>query len=148
MKVILKADVKGSGKAGEMANVSDGYARNFLLPRGLAIAADAAAVNELRGREEALKHRAEEEKRAAERAGKELSGKTVHLTAKAGSAGRLFGSVTSKEIAAAIRAQTGFDIDRRKIVLDADIKAFGSYAIEIKLHPGTVAKLTVMVGEQ
>ncbi len=147
MKVILKADVKGSGKAGELVNVSDGYARNYLLPRALAIEADERALNELRGREEAKKHRAVQEEQTARDTAKSLAGKTVHVNARAGSAGRLFGSVTSKEIAAAIGEQLKIDVDRRKIVLDADIKAFGSYEIEVKLHPGIAARLTVAVGE-
>lgn len=148
MKVILKADIKGSGKAGELVNVSDGYARNYLFPRALAVEADQKAMNELRGRQEAKKHQEELEEQKAREAKAELSGKTVRLTARAGSAGRLFGAVTSKEIASAIKLQFGIDIDKRKIVLDADIKAFGSYKIEIKLHPGISAELTVAVGEQ
>ena len=148
MKVILKADIKGSGKAGELVNVSDGYARNYLFPRALAVEADQKAMNELRGRKEAKKHQEELEEQKARKAKAELSGKTVRLTARAGSAGRLFGAVTSKEIASAIKSQFGIDIDKRKIVLDADIKAFGSYKIEIKLHPGISAELTVAVGEQ
>jgi large subunit ribosomal protein L9 len=148
MKVILKADIKGSGKAGELVNVSDGYARNYLFPRALAVEADQKAMNDLRGREEAKKHQAQVEEQNARAAKAALSGKTVRLTARAGSAGRLFGAVTSKEIASAIKSQFGIDIDKRKIVLDADIKAFGSYKIEIKLHPGVAAELTVAVGEQ
>jgi len=147
MKVILKEDVKGSGKAGELVNVSDGYARNYLLPRGLAVEADSKALNELRGREEAVKHRAEAVLVSAQESRKALDGRTVRVTARAGSAGRLFGSITSKEIAAAIKEQHGIDIDRRKIVLDADIKTFGSYDIEIKLHQGVTARLTIAVGE-
>ena len=147
MKVILKADVRGSGKAGELVNVSDGYARNFLLPRGLAMEADQKALNELHNRQESEKHRAVVERETAEESRRLLNGRKISLTAKAGSAGRLFGAVTSKEIAAAIKSQCGIDIDRRKIVLDADIKAFGVYDIEIKLHPGIIAKLTVEVGE-
>ena len=147
MKVILKADVRGSGKAGELVNVSDGYARNFLLPRGLAMEADQKALNELHNRQESEKHRAVVERETAEESRRLLNGRKISLTAKAGSAGRLFGAVTSKEIAAAIKSQCGIDIDRRKIVLDADIKAFGVYDIEIKLHPGIITKLTVEVGE-
>jgi large subunit ribosomal protein L9 len=147
MKVILKADVRGAGKTGELANVSDGYARNFLLPRGLAVEADGAALNELHGREQAKKHQAEVEESTARANKAALDGKTVRVTAKAGTAGRLFGAVTSKEISAAIKSQFGFTVDKRRIVLDADIKAFGSYQFEIKLHPGITAKMTVAVGE-
>jgi large subunit ribosomal protein L9 len=148
MKVILKADVKGSGKTGELVNVSDGFARNYLLPRGLAMEADTKALNELKGKADAVKHRAEYENQRAQDSRKALEGKQIHIIARAGSAGRLFGSVTSKEIAAEIKTQCGIDIDKRKIVLESDIKAFGSYNIEIKLHPGITAKLTVSVGEQ
>lgn len=147
MKVILKEDVKGSGKAGELVNVSDGYARNFLLPRGLAAEADAKAMNDLHNKEVAKKHHEEVELQNAREAAQKLSGKVVQVYAKAGSAGRLFGSVTSKEIAAAIKSQFSIDIDRRKIVLDADIKAFGTYEFEIKLHPGVSTRLSVAVGE-
>jgi len=148
MKVILKADVKGSGKADELINVSDGYARNFLLPKGLAIEASAQALNDFHNKEEAIKHRADFEKQTAQDAANKLSGAVIKVYAKAGSAGRLFGAVTSKEIACDIKAQCGIDIDKRKIVLGSDIKAFGSFDIEIKLYPGIIAKLSVTVGEQ
>ena len=148
MKVILKADIRGTGKSGELVNVSDGYARNFLLPRGLAREADAAALSDLHNKQEAARHHQEMERIAAQEAAKKLAGAIVRVTAKAGSAGRLFGSVTSKEIAAALNAQFGVDIDKRKIVLDSDIKNFGTYPIEIKLYPGITAKLSVAVGEQ
>lgn len=147
MKVILKKDVKGSGKAGELVNVSDGYARNFLLPRGLAAEANAQAINELHGREEAKKHREAVEKAAAESAAKRLDGVIVHITAKAGEGGRLFGAVTSKEIAAAVKEQFSIPIDKRKIVLESEIKAFGTYPAEIRLYSGISAKLSVAVGE-
>lgn len=147
MKVILKTDVKGSGKAGQLIDVSDGYARNFLLPRGLAAEASAQAINDLRGREEAKQHRAEVEKADAEAAAKKLDGVIVRVTAKAGENGRLFGAVTAKEIAAAIKAQFAVGIDKRKIVLNGEIKAYGAYPFEIRLHPGISAKLSVAVGE-
>lgn len=147
MKVILKADIKGSGKAGELVSVSDGYARNYLLPRGLAVEADSKALNELHGREEAARHRTELEKQQAEQAAKKLGGATVRLTAKAGQGGKLFGSVTAKEIAAAISQQFGLGIDKRRIVLDSDIKAFGTYEVEIKLYHGISASIRVAVGE-
>ncbi len=146
MKVILKEDVKGQGKKGQLVNVSDGYARNFLLPRGLAMEADAQAMNDLKNKEEAARHHAAMEKQNAEEAAKALKGKTVKLTAKAGSAGRLFGSVTTKEVAEGLKAQFQVDVDKRKISM-ADVKAFGSYEAEVKLYPGISAKITVMVGE-
>ena len=100
MKVILKQDVKGQGKKGELVNVSDGYARNFLFPRGLAAEADAQAMNELKNREESLRHHAEMEKKAAQETASKLKGQTLKLTARAGQGGKLFGSVSTKEIAA------------------------------------------------
>ena len=146
MKVILKEDVKGQGNKGQLVNVSDGYARNFLLPRGLAMEADAQAMNDLKNKEEAARHHAAMEKQNAEEAAKALKGKTVKLTAKAGSAGRLFGSVTTKEVAEGLKAQFQVEVDKRKISM-ADVKAFGSYEAVVNLSPGISAKITVMVGE-
>ncbi len=146
MKVILKEDVKGQGKKGELINASDGYARNFLLPRGLAIPADAQAMNDLKNKEEAAKHRLAVEKQEAEAAAAKLTGKTLKLTARAGQGGKLFGSVTTKEVAEELKKQFQLDVDKRKIVM-ADIKAFGSYEAEIKLPQGISAKMTVMVSE-
>ncbi|MCI8649247.1 MAG: 50S ribosomal protein L9 [Anaerotruncus sp.] len=147
MKVILKQDVAGSGKKGELVNVSDGYARNYLLPRGLAMEANAQAMGELKSKKEAADHRAAVEKQNAQDLAAKLHEKTVKLTAKAGANGKLFGSVTSKEIAEAIKAQYAADIDKRKISLATDIKAFGSYTAQIKLHPGIMAEVYVVVGE-
>ena len=146
MKVILKQDVKGQGKKGQLVNVSDGYARNFLLPRGLAIEADSQAMNDLRNKESAAQHHAAEEKRKASETAAALNGKTVKITAKAGQNGKLFGSVTAKEISEELKKQFGADIDKRKISV-ADIKAFGSYTAEIKLHAGITAAVTVLVSE-
>ncbi len=146
MKVILKQDVKGQGKKGELVNVSDGYARNFLFPRGLATEADAQAMNELRNKEEAAKHREEMEKKAARETEALLKGKTLKLSARAGQNGKLFGSVTTKEVAEALENQFHVTVEKRKISM-ADIKAFGSYEAEIKLSHGITAKLTVMVTE-
>ena len=147
MKVVLKADVKGSGKKGELVNVSDGYARNFLFPRGLAVEANASAMNEIKSKDEARRHHLEMEKAAAQELCNKLNEKTVKLTAKAGAGGKLFGSVTSKEIAEAISKQFSVSVDKRKIVLDADIKAFGTYNAEIKIMVGIIAKIFVMVSE-
>jgi len=146
MKVILLADVKGHGKKGELCNVSDGYARNFLFPKKLAVEADNTAMNELKNREQAKAHHKQEEINAANATAKLLEGKSVTIKAKAGSAGRLFGSVTSKEIAAEIKKSLNVEIDRKKMSV-ADIKNFGEYTAEIKLYPGIVAKLTVKVTE-
>lgn len=146
MKVVLLADVKGKGKKGELCNVSDGYARNFLFPKNLAIEADSAAMSELKSREESREHHKKEEIAAAKAIADMLNGKTVSLKAKAGTGGRLFGSVTSKEIAAEIKNSHGIEIDRKKMTV-ADIKNFGEYEADIKLYPGIVAKLTVKVTE-
>lgn len=147
MKVVLKQDVKSIGKKDELHEVSDGYARNYLLPRGLAVAADAAAVNEVRTKAAAVEHHAAEELAAAQALAKKIGGKTVVLKAKAGQNGRLFGSVTAKDIAEALGRAVSEPIDKRKIVLDGEIKNFGSYAVEVKVYPKVTAKLTVRVEE-
>lgn len=147
MKVVLKQDVKSIGKKDELHEVSDGYARNYLLPRGLAVAADAAAVNEVRTKAAAVEHHAAQELAAAQALAKKIGGQTVTLKAKAGQSGRLFGSVTAKDIAAALGQKVGESIDKRKIVMDGDIKNFGSYEIEVKIYPKVTAKLTVRVEE-
>lgn len=146
MKVILKQDVKGKGKKGELVNVSDGYARNFLFPRGLAAEADAQALNDLKNKEEAARFRAATEKKEAQAAADALKEKSVKIVAKAGQNGRLFGSVTTKEVAEALKAQYGVEVDRRKISMD-DVKAHGTYEAEIKLLTGISAKVFVIVSE-
>ncbi len=146
MKVILLADVKGQGKKGELCNVSDGYARNFLFPKKLAVEADAAAMSELKSKNASAEHHKKEEKAAAQRLAEQLEGKRFTLTAKAGANGKLFGSVTSKEIAAEVTRATGISIDRKKLNV-ADIKAYGEYTAEIKLYTGISAKFTVEVKE-
>ena len=147
MKVILKADVKGSGKAGQLVNVSDGYARNFLLPKGLAMEANAQAMNDFKNKEQAAKHRQEMEIKAAKEAAAALAGKTVKISAKTGQGGKLFGSVTSKEVAEALGKQLGVEIDKRKIAMDGDIKAFGTYEAQVRLYTGISADIYVLVGE-
>ncbi len=146
MKVILKQDVKGLGKKGELVNASDGYARNFLFPKGLAAEANAQAMSELKNKQQAEKYRIDTETAAAKATAESISGKTIHITAKAGQNGKLFGSVTSKEIAEKLKAEFGIETDKRKIIVD-DIKQFGTYEFEIKLYQGISAKLYVMVGE-
>ena len=146
MKVVLLADVKGLGKKGELCNASDGYARNFLFPKKLAVEADNAALNELKNREESAAHHKQEEINAAKETAAKLEGKTVTIKAKAGSNGKLFGSVTSKEIASEIAKSLGIEIDRKKMSV-ADIKNFGEYTAEIKLYVGITAKITVKVTE-
>lgn len=144
MKVILLADVKGHGKKGELCNVSDGYARNFLFPKKLAVEADSTALNDLKNREASKAHHKQEEINAANSTAKALEGKTVTIKAKAGSNGKLFGSVTSKEIALEIENSLKIKIDRKKMQV-ADIKNFGEYTAEIKLYQGITAKVNVVV---
>lgn len=146
MKVVLKQDVKGQGKAGQLVNVSDGYARNFLFPRNLAVPADAQVMSELKTKDEAARYHAKVEKDAALAAAAQLKDKTLKIVARAGSAGRLFGSVTTKEVADELEKQFGIKVDKRKITM-ADIKAFGSYTAEVKLYTGVVAEVAVMVTE-
>ena len=146
MDVILKADVKGLGKKGQKVKASDGYARNFLFPKGLAVEANAQSLTELRNREQSNQHKIDVEGAAANESKAKLQGKTVKMTAKAGNNGKLFGSVTAKEVAAEIAKQFSVKVDKRKITMD-DIKNFGSYKIEVKLYTNIVAEMTVMVGE-
>jgi len=148
MKVVLTQDVKSLGKKGEMVSVADGHARNFLFPRKLAVEANAQAMAELKNREAAAQHKIKVETDAAKAAAAKLDGKTVRLIAKAGSQGRLFGSVTAKEVAESLRRELGVEADRRKITIE-DIKNYGTYEAEIKLYQGISAKFFVMVtGEQ
>ena len=147
MKVILKADVKGSGKKGEIINVSDGYARNFLFPKGLAAEANAQAMNEYNNAQASKEHHEQVLREAAEKNKNLLDSTEIVIKAKAGAGGRLFGSVTSKEISAEIKNKLSIDIDKKKIVLDADIKAFGTFTVPVKLYSGISAQLKVTVTE-
>lgn len=148
MKVVLLQDVKGTGKKDEIVNVSDGYGRNFLLPRKLAKEANAQAVNDIKNKERAEQYRIEQEKKAATELAKKLEGITIKLFAKAGQSGKLFGSITSKEIAEEVSKIAGVQIDKRKITLDSDIKSFGTFQSEVKLYTGISAKFFVLVGEE
>ena len=133
MKVILQQDVKGQGKKGQMVEVSEGYARNFLLPRKLAIAATTDAINTMNLKEKARKAEEARQKAEAEATAEKLKECMVKLTAKAGSGGRLFGAVTTKEITDGLKAQFGLDIPKQKLVLEDPIKSFGSYQVKAKL---------------
>ena len=146
MEVILKKDVKGLGKAGEKVKASDGYARNFLFPKGLAVEANAQTLTEYKNSEASKQHKIDVEVAAAKDAKAKLDGKTVHLTAKAGQNGRLFGSVTAKDVAQAITEQLSVTVDKRKLSV-ADIKNFGTYTAEVKLYMGIAATVTVEVAE-
>ncbi len=143
MKVILTQDVKGSGKKGQLIEVSDGYARNFLLARKLAIEASAQNMNVLKAKEAAAQHRVQVEREQAEAAAKTL----VKILAKAGAGGKLFGSVTAKEVSDELKKQMGVDVDKKKIALGSDIKAFGAYSAEVKLYAGVSAQIFVTVAE-
>lgn len=146
MEVILKKDVKGLGKAGDKVKASDGYARNFLFPKGLAVEANAQTLTEYKNSEASKQHKIDVDIANAKDAQSKLSGKTVRLTAKAGQNGRLFGSVTAKDVAEAITKQLGVAVDKRKLSV-ADIKNFGTYSAEVKLYTGISATLTVEVSE-
>ncbi len=147
MKVILKADVKGNGKKGEIINVSDGYARNFLFPKGLAVEANAQAMNEYNNAVSSKEYKEKLLIEAAQKNKSVLDKAEIVIKAKAGQGGRLFGSVTTKEIAAEIKNKLSLDIDKKKISLDSDIKAFGTYNVPIKLYTGIAANLKVIVTE-
>ncbi len=146
MKVVLTQDVKGLGKKGELVNASDGYARNFLFPRKLAVEAGSQAMSELRNREASEKHRIETEIATAKSNAAKIEGKTVKLTAKAGANGKLFGSVTAKDVAEVISKQFGLTLDKRKVAVE-DIKTFGTFPVEVKLYNGISASMFVNVGE-
>ena len=146
MEVILNQDVKSLGKKGEKVSVAEGYARNFLFPRKLAVEVSAQAMTELKNRESSNQHKIDTDIANAKAAAEKLSGKQLKITAKAGANGKLFGSVTSKEVAAEIKKQIGLDIDKRKLVMN-DIKTFGTAECEVKLYQGITAKLFVVVGE-
>ncbi|MBE6636664.1 MAG: 50S ribosomal protein L9 [Ruminococcaceae bacterium] len=148
MKVILLQDVKAQGKKGELINVSEGYARNFLFPKKLAIEADAKAMNELKNREASKQYKLDTERAAAKDTAEKLSKVTVTVAVSSGTEGRLYGSVTSKEIAEQLKTQHGIEIDRRKIVMPDPIKAYGTYRYDVKLFPDVVGKLTVQVTEK
>lgn len=148
MKVILQQDVKGQGKRGQLVNVSDGYARNFLLPRKLAKEANAQAMNELKNAEASREYKIKTETENAKKNAEALSGKTLKIYAKPGQAGRIFGSVTAKEIAEEIKREFSIEVDKRKIALSMDIKAFGTYPFEVKFYGGITASMSVAVCEK
>ena len=147
MKVILLQDVKAQGKKGQMITVSDGYARNFLLPRKLAVEATADALNSKKNADEAAAFHAAEDKKAALALKEKLASTPVKIKAKAGSAGRLFGSVTTKEIAEALKAQHGVDLPKTRLELGEPIKSFGTYRVKAKLYTEVVGEVIVQVEE-
>ena len=145
MKVILLCDVKGQGKKDQIVEVSDGYARNFLFPQKKAVPADAKATSELKSKEEAKQYRINEEKKAALALAARISGVEVKIQMGHGQDGRLYGSVTAKDIAEALGRMLSIDVDKRKILMKESIKAYGSYSVELKLLTDVVAKFTVLV---
>jgi len=148
MQVILKEDVQGSGKKGELVKVSDGYAKNFLLKKGLAIQATPQALNEYKAQQAAGAAREAKDRKAAQELAKSLEGKSIKIVAKAGESGKLFGSVTAKEVAQEIEAQLGVEADKRKVDLEGDIKSHGTYNAEVKLYQGVMAKIFVVVKDE
>lgn len=144
MKLVLLQDVKSLGKKGEMVNASDGYARNFLIPKGLAKEVNNQVMNEFKNAENSKKYKTEQEIAAANDAKAKLDGKSILIKAKAGQGSKLFGSITSKEVSAEIKNKFSLDIDKRKISM-SDIKTVGSFKAEIKLYSGISAALTVEV---
>ena len=147
MKVILLQDVKGKGKKGQLLEISDGYARNFLLPKKLATEATPDAINTMRMNDKAAAEKAAKERAEAMEISKQLREMTVTVTAKGGGAGKLFGSVTNQEIADALKAKSGIVLDKRKIVLSDPIKNVGTYTVQCKLGYEITAPLTVKIEE-
>ena len=147
MKVIYLQDVKGSGKKGEIKNVADGFARNMLLPKGLAVEATPENLNKLKGQQDSAQHKIDMDVKAANEAAAAVKGKKVVIKAKAGSNDRLFGSVTSAHVADALDQQFGVKVDKKKITLSTDIKNFGSYKAVIKFYTGISETVDIEVVE-
>lgn len=145
MKVILVKDVKGSGKAGTLLEVADGYARNFLIAKGFAIEATNKNVNELAGKKASEQHKLDVAKAEAEALCAKINNQTIVIEAKAGQGGKLFGAVTAATVCELIKKNFGVDVDKKKVSLSSDIKAYGDYTAEVKLYVGVIAKLNVKV---
>jgi large subunit ribosomal protein L9 len=148
MKVILKKDVKGQGKTGQVIDVSDGYARNFLFPKGLAVEANQANLNVTKMQNNAIAHKKEIESEQAKKLAEKISKCTVTIKVKAGENGKLFGSINNKDIAEKLLEQHKIDIDKRKIITDEAFKMLGSYDVEVKVYPEVVAKMRVNILEE
>ena len=148
MKVILLADVKGQGKKNDVIEVSDGYGKNFLIPRKLAKVADAQSLNDVKVKEAARIYRIETEKKEARELSEKLKSILVKIPASGGGDGRLYGSVTSKDIVERLKADTGIEIDKRKLVMNDQIKAYGKYEVEVKLYTEVTGKINVLVCEK
>lgn len=148
MKVILLKDVKGSGKAGDTLNVADGYARNFLLSKGLAIEATAKNLNDLAGKKASAQHKLDVEKAENEKIASALEGKEIVIKAKAGQGGKLFGAVTSSTVADAVKAQFSQSVDKKKINLSSEIKSYGDFSAVIKMSQGVSCTIKIKVVEE
>ncbi len=148
MKVVLREDVEHLGLKGEILEVADGYARNFLVPRGLAIRASKGSVAQAASMRRNREAREQREREAAEAVATQLRGKRVELKARAGEGGRLFGSVTAADLADAINAQLGVEVDRRRVQLDEPIKELGDLEVAVRLHAGVHASVTIAVVAQ
>lgn len=148
MKVVFLKDVKGTAKKDQIKEVSDGYARNFLIPKGIAAPADTKVINDIKNREASKAHRIATEKAEAVALAASLESKTVKIVAQAGGDGRLYGSVTSKDVADELAKQHGITVDKRKISLSDPIKAYGSYALDVKLYPEVTGKINVTVTDK
>ena len=145
MKVILLCDVKGQGKKDQIVEVSDGYARNFLFPQKKAVPADAKATNELKNKEEAKQFKINEDRKAAQALAEKINNVEIEIIMGHGADGRLYGSVTAKDIAEKLKAKIGIDVDKRKILMKESIRAYGKHDVQIKIHPEVVAKFIVYV---
>ncbi|MBO5295632.1 MAG: 50S ribosomal protein L9 [Clostridia bacterium] len=148
MKVILLADVKGQGKKNDVIEVSDGYGKNFLIPRKLAKVADAQSLNDVKVKEAARIYRIETEKKEAKELAERLKSLLVKIPASSGADGRLYGSITSKDIAERLQADHGITVDKRKLVLNDPIKAYGKYEVDVKLYTEVTGKVYVLVCEK
>jgi large subunit ribosomal protein L9 len=145
MEVILIQDVKNLGEKGKLVKVNDGYARNFLLPKGLAVEATAGEKRQLKTEQEAMARRKEREEKEASKQFKKIDGATITLTAKSGEGGRLFGSVTAADVTEALNKQFKLKVDRRKVELGESIKTIGTHGAVVRLYPGMAARITVEV---
>ena len=148
MKVVLLQDVKGQGKKDQIVEVSDGYARNFLFPKKLAAVADAKVMNDIKNKEAAREYKIEQEKKAARETAEKLQTITVKIKIQQGADGRLYGSVTTKDIAEELKKQHGIEIDKKKITMKLAVRGFGQYTADVRLYPEITAELTVLVEQE
>ncbi len=148
MKVILTQDVKGQGKKDQVVEVSDGYARNFLFPKKLAVVADAKAMNELKNKEASHQHKIELERAEAKALAEKIAAITLKLVCKSGSDGRLYGAVTAKDVADALAKDHGISVDKRKIAIPEPIKSYGKFTLDVKLYADVSGKITLLVSDK